>query len=80
MDKGGEYGTGIPMTTEGTSSPDNDSTISKFLEGILRGDDPKRGRIWRNVIEMLPYVSFQSNSKRAARAGTFFFFTADGSS
>eukprot|EP00956_Cyclotella_meneghiniana_P001792 scaffold1955_cov68-Cyclotella_meneghiniana.AAC.4 len=31
-----------------------------------------------NKMQILPYISFQSNSKGAARAGTFFFFTADG--
>ena len=31
-----------------------------------------------NKVQILPYISFQSNSKGAARAGTFFFFTSDG--
>jgi 1-phosphatidylinositol-4-phosphate 5-kinase len=32
----------------------------------------------RSILESGPYVSFQSNSKGAARAGGFFFFSRDG--
>ena len=46
------------------------TTIPQILQQII-GRKSKR-------MQTLPYISFQSNSKGAARAGTFFFFTADG--
>ncbi|KAL9183446.1 hypothetical protein ACHAXT_004302 [Thalassiosira profunda] len=49
-----------------------DTMISDILTDSLGG-----GRRQRNA-NPLPYISFQSNSKGAARAGTFFFFTTDG--
>jgi len=64
-----------------------DSMISNLLKEIVLSDEQRRNsfRIQRRRrrrqqrnIRTLPYISFQSNSKGAARAGTFFFFTADG--
>ena len=60
------------------SSLEDDSTISDILKEICSGkSQSKMGRRRKNM-QTLPYISFQSNSKGAARAGTFFFFTADG--
>ncbi|KAL3795348.1 hypothetical protein HJC23_009521 [Cyclotella cryptica] len=49
------------------------ATISHILHQILQ-----KNRHDKQILQTLPYISFQSNSKGAARAGTFFFFTADG--
>lgn len=38
----------------------------------------KEEEFCNSLLRMGPYVSFQSNSKGAARVGGFFFFTADG--
>ena len=63
-----------------------DSVISNLLKEIVLSDEQRksgfriqrRRRRQQRNIRTLPYISFQSNSKGAARAGTFFFFTADG--
>mmetsp|Transcript_29592 Transcript_29592/g.62761 ORF Transcript_29592/g.62761 Transcript_29592/m.62761 type:complete len:714 (+) Transcript_29592:229-2370(+) len=55
----------------------NDDIISNVLQEVAGGRQNKN-RIRRGIQTTLPYISFQSNSKGAARAGTFFFFTADG--
>jgi len=55
------------------STHDNDTnTMMQLLNTVLQKDTQKYPDL------ILPYISFQSNSKGAARAGTFFFFTADG--
>lgn len=55
------------------STHDNDTnTMMQLLDTVLQKDTQQ------NLDLILPYISFQSNSKGAARAGTFFFFTADG--
>lgn len=60
----------------------NESMVAHILQDILSNEghhNYKRAR--RRGIQQqttMPYISFQSNSKGAARAGTFFFFTADG--
>jgi len=60
-------------------SRDDDSTISNVLKETLAGAMRNNiKRIRHPSVQTLPYISFQSNSKGAARAGTFFFFTADG--
>jgi hypothetical protein len=68
---------------DGQLAPGMDSAISRVVRDILaeeRGQQREGdGMIRRKSVRTtLPYVSFQSNSKGAARAGTFFFFTADG--
>jgi hypothetical protein len=68
---------------DGQLAPGMDSAISRVVRDILaeeRGQQQEGGGMIRrkSVRTTLPYVSFQSNSKGAARAGTFFFFTADG--
>lgn len=60
---------------DGLSAPStqDSDTISQILRQILH-----RNGYDKQPLQTLPYISFQSNSKGAARAGTFFFFTADG--
>lgn len=64
-----------------------DLMISNLLKKIVLSDEERRNgfriqqprrRRRQHDVRTLPYISFQSNSKGAARAGTFFFFTADG--
>ena len=55
----------------------DDTTISNVLRELVSGQHQQKSRIRRSM-QSLPYISFQSNSKGAARVGTFFFFTADG--
>lgn len=57
-------------------SNDIDTTVTNIIETIIRRG--KRSQKSSNHIKTLPYISFQSNSKGAARSGTFFFFTSDG--
>ncbi len=53
---------------------DDDVSVANLIDTIIH-----RGRRWRRSSpKTLPYISFQSNSKGAARSGTFFFFTSDG--
>ncbi|KAL7457444.1 hypothetical protein ACHAWC_009025 [Mediolabrus comicus] len=52
----------------------DDTTVTDMIETIVR----RRGINKRYDTKTLPYISFQSNSKGAARSGTFFFFTSDG--
>jgi len=53
---------------------DDDVSVANLIDTIIH-----RGRRWRpSSPKTLPYISFQSNSKGAARSGTFFFFTSDG--
>ncbi|KAL7513685.1 hypothetical protein ACHAXN_011018 [Cyclotella atomus] len=52
------------------STQEQEVSMPQILQQIL-------GRKSKEI-QTLPYISFQSNSKGAARAGTFFFFTADG--
>lgn len=63
---------------EAISYNDDDSTMSQILQEIIGRGRQKQNIIGRTTQQTLPYISFQSNSKGAARAGTFFFFTADG--
>jgi hypothetical protein len=59
----------------------DESVLAHVLHNIFSSDNHHFKRIRRRGIQpqaTLPYISFQSNSKGAARAGTFFFFTADG--
>ena len=57
----------------------DDATISNIIQEILVNGKQRKNRIRRRrTVQTLPYISFQSNSKGAARVGTFFFFTADG--
>ena len=60
----------LPNVAEDESSTCDTSAMSQLFQQVL-GRRSKR-------MHTLPYISFQSNSKGAARAGTFFFFTADG--
>eukprot|EP00585_Thalassiosira_rotula_P008764 CAMPEP_0196138236 /NCGR_PEP_ID=MMETSP0910-20130528/5941_1 /TAXON_ID=49265 /ORGANISM="Thalassiosira rotula, Strain GSO102" /LENGTH=755 /DNA_ID=CAMNT_0041398815 /DNA_START=27 /DNA_END=2294 /DNA_ORIENTATION=+ len=60
------------------TAPNDDFTIPDILDNYLSAEERTKKRIRRKGIQTLPYISFQSNSKGAARAGTFFFFTADG--
>ncbi|KAL3764286.1 hypothetical protein ACHAWU_004098 [Discostella pseudostelligera] len=60
---------------------DGDESITHVLHNIFSSEDHHFKSVRRREIQpqiTLPYISFQSNSKGAARAGTFFFFTADG--
>ena len=52
----------------------DDVSVTNLFETIIHRR--RRGR--RSSPKTLPYISFQSNSKGAARSGTFFFFTSDG--
>ena len=60
----------LPTVAEDEVSDVDTSAIPQLARQFL-GQKSKR-------MHTLPYISFQSNSKGAARAGTFFFFTADG--
>ncbi|KAL7499463.1 hypothetical protein ACHAWT_006998 [Skeletonema menzelii] len=53
---------------------DDDVSVATLIETITH----RRRLFRRSSLKTLPYVSFQSNSKGAARSGTFFFFTSDG--
>lgn len=56
-------------------SDDDDTSVADSIETIIH----RRRRLFRRSSpKTLPYISFQSNSKGAARSGTFFFFTSDG--
>ncbi|KAL7534743.1 hypothetical protein ACHAXR_006055 [Thalassiosira sp. AJA248-18] len=66
-----------PIENTDTNTDNVDSSISHILQDILSGERHQK-RSGTRTIQTLPYISFQSNSKGAARAGTFFFFTADG--
>ena len=54
-------------------SSNDDTPVANLIQPIIR-----IRRLWRSSPKTLPYISFQSNSKGAARSGTFFFFTSDG--
>ena len=54
---------------------DDDTSVANSIDTIIH----RRPRLFRRSSpKTLPYISFQSNSKGAARSGTFFFFTSDG--
>ena len=53
---------------------DDDVTVANLIDTIIH----RRRLFRRSSPKTLPYISFQSNSKGAARSGTFFFFTSDG--
>ncbi|KAL3823003.1 hypothetical protein ACHAXA_008143 [Cyclostephanos tholiformis] len=53
-----------------------DMSISHIIRGILAEEQQEER--YGTALTSLPYISFQSNSKGAARAGTYFFFSADG--
>ncbi len=55
-------------------SDDDDVSVANSIETIIH----RRRLFRRSSPKTLPYISFQSNSKGAARSGTFFFFTSDG--
>lgn len=57
--------------TDADSCNDDDSTMLHVLQEMNKSRSQQK-------MQLLPYISFQSNSKGAARVGTFFFFTADG--
>mmetsp|Transcript_11652 Transcript_11652/g.27384 ORF Transcript_11652/g.27384 Transcript_11652/m.27384 type:complete len:696 (+) Transcript_11652:410-2497(+) len=56
---------------------DQDLAVQEVIREVMSGRRrPDRRRKGKDT--SLPYISFQSNSKGAARVGTFFFFTSDG--
>ena len=68
---------GISMTATRVAefsvfSPDTFKHLRNSVFGISEGD------YHRSIFESGPFVSFQSNSKGAARVGGVFFFTRDG--
>ena len=70
------------ISQEDVASDGDNSMVARVLHNIVSSEGQSNNkRIRRGGIEQqttMPYISFQSNSKGAARAGTFFFFTADG--
>ena len=68
-------GRGPPGATQ--TGSDQDPAVQDAIREVMRGGR-RPGRRRGGKVASLPYISFQSNSKGAARAGTFFFFTSDG--
>lgn len=68
---------GFICCLEDDTSDKHDEAISQLIGSILCQEQYQKRNTGKSSIT-LPYISFQSNSKGAARAGTFFFFTADG--
>ena len=56
---------------------EQDLAVQEAIREVMNGRR-RPGRRRKGNDTSLPYISFQSNSKGAARVGTFFFFTSDG--
>ncbi len=80
---------GLTFDVEEIENNADESMVAQVLHNVLLSSE--RNNYYKSVrrreiqqqqqtttTTTMPYISFQSNSKGAARAGTFFFFTADG--
>jgi hypothetical protein len=77
------YGVSTDVPYNATESTRRSAEITAYAPGTFSDLRSRFGipeKVFRqSILQSGPYVSFQSNSKGAARVGGVFFFTRDGS-